>query len=136
MRLQNFHIFLIAVVLVVFSSSGCKDEFPSEQDFSSFLFPDSAVSYGRHVQSLFDARCIRCHNGGHPQTDLDLTSPSYSKLMNYQPRLVISRDSDNSILIQRLAGVISPRMPLNATPITENQFAGMRRWILEGAVNN
>ncbi|MBI2619756.1 MAG: hypothetical protein HYW57_06715 [Ignavibacteriales bacterium] len=126
--------FLVPLILIL--ALGCKDEFPSEQDFSNFLFPDSSVSYGLHVQKLFDARCIRCHNGSHPQTDLDLISPSYNKLMNYQPRLVLTRDPDNSILIQRLAGVITPRMPLNATPITENQLNGMRQWVLEGAVNN
>jgi len=127
---------LLLAMFLFLVSPGCKDEFPTEQDFSGFLFPDSLVSYGRDVQSLFDARCVRCHNGGHPQTDLDLTSPSYSKLMNYQPRLVISGDPDNSILTQRLGGVISPRMPLNGTPITDNQLQGMRRWVLEGAVNN
>lgn len=116
--------------------SGCEDKMPNENDAASIVFPDSVVSFGRDVQQLFNARCTGCHNGSDPQTTLDLTAPSYSNLMNYQPRLVIAFESNNSLLIQRLDGRVSPRMPLIGSAITQNQLAGVKKWIDEGAVNN
>jgi len=52
------------------------------------------------------------------------------------PRLVVSGQSNNSLLIQRLDGRIQPRMPFNLTPLTQNQLDGVKKWIDEGALNN
>ncbi len=133
---RNFPLILLFVSGGFVFVSGCKDELPTEDDAASIVFPDSGVSYGSDLQRLFNARCIGCHTGSNPETTLDLTAPSYGKLMNYQPRLVIAFESGNSLLVQRLDGRVSPRMPLIGSAITQNQLAGVKKWIDEGAVNN
>lgn len=107
-------------------------------DASSIEFPASNVSYSRHVEPLFQQRCTfsGCHSGSSPAQGLNLVAPSYSSLMNHQPRLVVAGESNNSLLIQRLDGRIQPRMPENLDPITQNQLTGIKKWIDEGALNN
>jgi len=117
---------------------GCKDEGPSDPDVSDVVFPASGVSYGQHVDALFQQRCAfsGCHAGANPQRGLDLLAPSYDALRNHLPTLVISGEPENSLLVQMLEGTVQPRMPYNRTPLTANQLTGIRTWISEGALNN
>ena len=129
----------IAVIiagLALFSPS-CKDEI-ADPNVDPVIFPSSNVGYSNHVQALFNQRCAfgGCHGGSNPAAGLDLTTPSFSRLMNHVPRLVVSGVSNNSLLIQRLDGRIGPQMPYNSQPLNPNQLAGIRKWIDEGAQNN
>jgi hypothetical protein len=56
--------------------------------------------------------------------------------MDHRPRLILSGDGANSLLVLRLTGEVGARMPLRLPPLTENQVRGIRRWIDEGAINN
>jgi hypothetical protein len=133
----HVHVSTLLAIMLVWSVGGCKDNNPIS-NLSDIVFPDSAVSYSRHVQPLFQQRCAfsTCHAGSSAAAGLDLTSPSYHNLLNHQPRLVTSGEPDNSLLVQRLEGTVGPRMPLNSLPLTQNQIRGIRRWILEGAAPN
>lgn len=127
--------FLILLVLPGIIA-GCKDEIANpDQDI---VFPESNVSFGRHVDPLFQQRCAfaGCHGGSNPAAGLNLSSPSYSRLINHQPRLIITGESNNSLLVQRIEGRISPRMPLIGGPLNDNQIRGIKKWIDEGALNN
>ncbi len=128
--------YLIVAFCFIGFLSGCKDEIIS--DSSSIVFPDSAISYSKHVEPLFSQRCTfsGCHGRGAPAAGLNLTPPSYSNLMNHQPRLVVAGQSANNLLVQRLDGRVPPQMPLNSTPLTANQLNGIKKWIDEGAQNN
>lgn len=127
---------LIVLILVMLFVS-CKDELTGLDD-SSIVFPATNVSFGRHVEPLFQQRCAvsGCHAGGSPAAGLSLQTPAYSNLMNHQPRLVVAGASSNSLLILRLEGRIQPRMPLSGNPLNQNQLDGMKKWIDEGALNN
>lgn len=106
---------------------------------SNVIFPDSGISYSTHVEALFRQSCAnsQCHGGGDPAAGLNLETPSYRSLMDHHPRLVLSGDGANSLLILRLTGEVGERMPLRMQePLTDNQIAGIRRWIDEGAINN
>lgn len=121
----------IAVLFSVFTI-GCKDQLPNQDDASSIVLPDSNVSFSKDVERVFAARCVSCHAG----TDApDLTPPSYSALVNYQPQLVVAGEGANSLLIQILDGRTGPSMPPNSK-LTDNQINGIKQWINEGAVNN
>ena len=133
---------LTYLLLLIFGSAlliwnSCKDDIVSARN-SSVVFPDSGVSYSKHVEVLFQETCAvsGCHAGGNAGGGLDLTKPSYSKLMDHNPRLVVSTQSSSSLLIQRLNGTFGERMPKNLDPLTENQLKGIKRWIDEGAANN
>jgi len=104
-------------------------------DTTDIVFPKSNVSYTTSVEPLFQRSCsfIGCHGGTDPAMGLDLTTPSYSKLRDHQPTLVVGGEPNNSLLIQRLDGSIPPQMPLFRRPLTENQINGIKTWIAEGA---
>ena len=115
----------------------CKDQV-TDPNTDPIVFPDAGVSYSRHVEALFQQRCALsgCHSSGAAAAGLALTMPSYSSLMNFQPRLVNPGSSSNSLLVQRIDGRLSPRMPFNSQPLTTNQISGIKKWIDEGALNN
>jgi hypothetical protein len=117
--------------------SGCKDENPVDGDSSSsVVFPASGVSYGRHVQPLFNQACAfaGCHDDGPHPSSLRLTS--YDNLMYNSMKVVERGLPEQSVLVWRIEGSVGPRMPLNGRPLNQNQINGIRTWITEGALNN
>ncbi|MFH0989808.1 MAG: hypothetical protein V1799_07320 [bacterium] len=135
-RLDKILLILVSVCSLIFLES-CKDEI-ADPNTDPIVFPENNISYSKHVQPLFQQRCAlpACHSGSNAARDLDLTTPSYSQLLNHQPRLVTSNAAANSLLVQRLEGTIPPRMPLNSTSLNTNQLNGIKKWIQEGALNN
>ena len=115
----------------------CKDQV-TDPNLDPIVFHYAGVSYSKHVEALFQQRCALsgCHSSGAAAAGLALTMPSYNSLMNYQPRLVNPGSSSNSLLVQRIDGRLSPRMPFNSQPLTTNQISGIKKWIDEGALNN
>lgn len=126
--------FVIVGVMVV---SSCEDQILGDGG-ASIIFPDSLVSFSKHVEPLFTQTCTtsRCHGGSAPAKNLSLDPPSYSSVMNHEPRLVITGESSSSLLVQRLDGTFLPVMPPNRDPLTQNQIKGIKKWIDEGARNN
>ena len=98
------------------------------------VFPDSNVSYSRHVQLLFDVGCnfSGCHNGTDRAGTLSLTS--YFDLIN-KPGVVVPGDSARSLLVQ----VVRERQPHTFSIsgiVTDHQARGVAVWVEEGASNN
>jgi hypothetical protein len=122
---------------MMLSLDSCKDQI-ADPNVNPIVFPDSNISYSKQVDPLFQQRCALsgCHGGGSSQAGLDLLSPSYSSLINHQPRLVTSGSSNNSLLVQRIDGRLAPQMPYMSQPLNANQIAGIKKWIDEGAKNN
>ena len=127
-------IYSIALLLII---SSCKDQI-TDPNTNPIVFPDANVSYSKHVEPLFQQRCALsgCHAGSSAQAGLDLFTPSYSSLINHQPRLVNPGASNNSLLVQRIDGRIAPQMPYLSQPMPANQINGFKKWIDEGAKNN
>jgi hypothetical protein len=106
---------------------------------SNVVFPadPDSVSYGRHVQPLFDQTCalVGCHDNGQ-NPDLRVRLTSHNNVV-YSPRLVvIPNNADQSPLVQRIQGTVGVRMPLNRNSLNQNQIDGIRGWIDRGARNN
>lgn len=123
------------LVLLLVAASACKDSITDDGPFD-IVFPDSNISYNGLVQPLFNRACTfsgGCHGGEDPATGLSLES--YQRLTD-RVGIVVPGAPDESVLVLRIQGSITPRMPLNRPALTENQIAGIRRWILEGAINN
>jgi hypothetical protein len=129
-------VFTLVLAQILVALSSCKDTITDPDQPINVVFPDSNVSYSQHVEPLFQQGCAfgQCH-GSNSAGGLNLESPSYSKLLS-RPGLVVSRESNNSLLVQRLDGRLQPRMPLNRTQLTQNQVNGIKKWIDEGAANN
>ena len=123
---------LAAAVLLM----GCEDETSGPgPDSGEILFPESNISYGQHIQPIFNASCAisGCHNSTTRQSDLSLGS--YVEATT-RPGIIVSGDPEASLLVQRIEGRIQPQMPFNRAPLPENQISVIRQWILEGAKNN
>ena len=98
------------------------------------VFPDSNVSYSRHVQPLFDVGCnfSGCHNSGSRAGGLSLAS--YFDLIN-KPGVILPGDSARSLLVQ----IIRERQPHTfsiSSIVTNEQARGVAVWVEEGASNN
>lgn len=128
---------VIAVGIAGAVCASCEDHI-TDLKASDVVFPDSNVSYSRHVDALFQQSCAsaRCHAGSAPGGNLDLERPSYRALIDHVPTLVYPGDGSKSLLVLSLRGQYGKRMPLNLPALTENQIKGIQRWIDEGAVNN
>jgi hypothetical protein len=131
-------LFLILPAAFVLMSS-CEDSI-QDPKAPDIVFPDSIVSYSRHVESLWTQACAMagCHAGQSPAAGLSLERPSYRNLIDYPTLpLVVGRDGTHSVLVMILDGRSSPPMPpRNRPPLTQNQITGVKRWIDEGAQNN
>jgi hypothetical protein len=116
---------------------GCKDKNNPLYDGSpsSVVFPPSNVSYGRHVQPLFNQACTYsgCHDDGPHTSPLKLTS--YSSTVFSIPGVVVPGQPDQSTLILRILGQ-GVRMPPGDYGLNDNQVLGLRAWVSEGAKNN
>jgi len=127
---------LVCIALIALASLySCKDNLTGTGPFD-IVFPDSNISYNSVIQPLFDKGCALaggCHAGDQPAADLGLES--YQRLTD-RVGIVVPGSPDESLLQLRIEGRIEPRMPLFRPALTDNQIQGIRRWILEGAINN
>lgn len=98
-------------------------------------FPDSNVSYIRHMQPFLSLSCATggCHDKSEPAGGIDLTD--YSGLHFSRPNLVVSYKPDESLIMQSIDQTITHRFDIMSR-VTANQRLGVRRWILEGALLN
>jgi len=84
-----------------------------------------------------------CHGSTNNQANLLLTEGnSFNNLVNVQGLLfpqfkrVVPDSSTNSLLIKILKGEVSPKMPLNRTPLSDAVIDSIAAWIDKGAINN
>jgi hypothetical protein len=132
----SFLIFCL-ITFILGELISCKD---TQEPTSEIVFPDSNISFSKHVGPLFQQKCARggCHTGSDPAGSLNLGYPgSYIALTNHNPTLIYNGDGQNSLLMKRLDGRIQPRMPLpGSAQLTQNQIDGVKIWIDEGAQDN
>jgi hypothetical protein len=136
MRLLHLFSFFVFTFFVSSGLMSCKDT----QTGTEIIFPNSNVSYSKHVGPLFQQKCTSspCHGGSAPQpanNPLNLEYPSYITLINHIPTLVIPRDT-NCLLIEHLNGRLLQMPPPYSPQLNQNQINGVKKWIEEGAAEN
>ena len=91
--------------------------------------------FSQDLQPIFDLNCTNgCHQpSGIAPFSLEL-GVSYDSLLS--GGLVVPGNPDSSELIRRLEGTSGQRMPLNATPLPDDQIQMFRQWISAGAPND
>jgi hypothetical protein len=140
MRLLFVSLIVISLAVGLLVQTGCKDKntlTPGESP-STVVFPERGVSYGVHVESLFNQACSlpTCHDDGSHAGGLSLTT--YYNTVFAVPGIVVSKNPQNSILVMKIEGrgPSGDRMPPGQYPLNQNQINGIRTWIAEGAQNN
>jgi hypothetical protein len=96
------------------------------------------VSYAGEIQPIFNSNCAGapCHIGGNAN---GLSLNSYADLMDggNSGDVVLPGNPDGSIIVRRLEGSITPRMPLNGPPyLSSSEIQLIRDWIEQGALDN
>jgi uncharacterized membrane protein len=138
---RYFQIFFILCIsfYISFELSSCKD---TQEPTPEIVFPDSIISYSKHVGPLFQQRCTYgCHSSdtptGYNPSGLNLQYPeSYHALMIARTDLIDPYNDSLSVLAWHLDGRYLLMPPPNRTQLTNNQKIGVKKWINEGALNN
>lgn len=106
--------------------------------WESHAFEESAttrVSFYRQVRPLLQRACSGCHQPARHEGGLVLTS--YQHLMSggeSGPCITVGKP-DESLLVQLISGE-KPEMPRGAEPLPPAAVEVIRRWIMQGAVND
>lgn len=119
----------VCIGLVVFLGSCGGGDITGPEDI---MFPDSNVSYGRHVAPFLAVGCNMsgCHDASRPDNRFtDLTSWISVRSIN-----VINQPGDTNCNLVRVLYGRTLHPILNS--IGENQRSGVKKWVLEGAQNN
>jgi len=132
---------LIFIVFILISS--CSEDNPTEPGNPNVSEPNPTLS---SIQSkVFTTTCALtgCHGNSGTQANLNLTNgQSFTNLVGVTSLLsppskrVVAGDSENSILIKRITGQVSPRMPLNRAKLSDAIIDSIAKWIDNGALNN
>ena len=120
--------------LTRFMPGPVKRFFPSASSASDAAYVGSV--YMRSIHPILDAKCVACHGGSKEQAGLRLDF--YDLLMKggKDGAVIAPRNPDHSLVLQRVT--LSPTdkhfMPAEGrTPLTADEIAILRAWILAGA---
>jgi hypothetical protein len=130
-----FIIILLQIIMLTLFIFSCKDSSNPVSHLDDVVFPDSNISYNRHVQPLFNIGCATadCHEQYTKKGNLDLSS--YSGFRSSTPGVVIPKDTSLSRMVWSIEGRPgSPIMPPYRS-LNMNQVKGIKRWIMEGATD-
>src|SRR5262245_35465691 len=89
--------------------------------------------YAREIRPIFEARCVRCHGPSLQQSQLRLDSRGAALKGGLSGAVIVPGKSQDSLLVQRLLGKLSPRMPFEGPPLEADEIARVRAWIDAGA---
>ncbi len=113
---------------------GCDD---STNNIDDEVIPTSNVSYAKHIQPIFNIKCVNCHGVGVIEAGLDLTTQAGTTA---DPSVVFPGEPNSSKLVWSIEGnpAVQPMPPVGSPyeNLTANQIQGVRTWIAEGALNN
>ena len=96
---------------------------------------DTAVSFHRQVMPLLRIHCVACHKPGKQGGGLDLTT--HRGLVNggQSGSSIRPGEADASPLVQQVCGD-PPEMPKDGLPLLPQEIELLRRWVVEGAVED
>jgi mono/diheme cytochrome c family protein len=89
--------------------------------------------FREQVAPIFEAHCIRCHQGEDAKGDLSVARREDLLQGGESGRVVVPGKPDESLLVEYISGE-SPEMPKGAPSLAAEQVAAIRRWVEEGAV--
>jgi hypothetical protein len=123
---------ILSIIVIVFTLNACSDTIITSPD--QIVFPETNVSYQQQVRPLLELTCAfsGCHDTETAVAGIDVTG--YFQLTS-RAGLIIPGRPDNSLLIQILEGKQGHLLTFQ-NRISDAQKRGVRKWVLEGALNN
>lgn len=130
---------MIVIAVTLFVISGCSDDEsanPISNNDGGGGTPPDTVFYS-DVQPIFSGNCAgsTCHIGAiSPGAGLRLDTRTniLAGSSGGAIAVVISGDGANSELYKRVAGISTPRMPLNSSPLSQASIDKIKKWIDDG----
>jgi len=126
------HILIVSVLLTVLIFISCTDQ-GDDITASENPPPSGNVLSWEDVSPIFQNNCVSCHggNGG-----LFLDTYAHALEGGDLGAVIIPGDADNSLLYQVLNGPSQgiPQMPLDGSPLSNNNKNTIRDWINDGAL--
>ena len=92
------------------------------------------VDFARDVHPILVARCSGCHNGDRGQGGLSVNTRAELLKGGANGPSIAAGNSAGSLLIQRVAGKLLPRMPMSGEPLSSAEIATLSAWVDAGAV--
>ena len=141
--MQNYNLIIFILIMFITLYFGCSENNTTQPPPPTSNLPSGKLSDIQ--QKVFTQTCTvsNCHGSTNNQANLLLTDGNaFSNLVNVQSFLfpqfkrVLPDSSSKSLLIKILKGEVSPRMPLNRTPLDPAVIDSIARWIDRGALNN
>ncbi len=133
--IKKINFLLVVSVTAIIFIAGCDDTI-NQEDLDSKIIPSSNVSFSKHIQPVFDARCSNagCHNSIDRRAGLSLATWADA---TSNSQIIFPGLPDNSKLVWSIEGRSAfPMPPVGYRPLTKNQIDGIKTWIKEGAKNN
>jgi mono/diheme cytochrome c family protein len=103
--------------------------------------PNAPVSYFKKVRPIFQANCQGCHQpakakGGYVMTDFAKLLEGGESVADGE-RAIVPRDPEHSLLIKQVTPQQgTAEMPPKKLPLADQELALIRRWVVEGAVDD
>ncbi len=121
---------LLALLSFTLVTNGCFDLGEEVQESGGNpVDPEEAPTWSDDIAPLFAERCSPCHIS---RSDGGLNLSTYEDATSDE-RIINPGNADNSVLIDRIKGTVTPRMPLGSAPISAEQIQKIEDWIDNGA---
>ena len=98
--------------------------------------PSSDSFYARHIDPIFDAKCLSCHGASKVEGGLRLDSYDHLMRGGKDGRVITTGKPERSLLLERVTLPSSDKhfMPAEGKPpLTAMQIAWIRAWVEQGA---
>ena len=141
------HIYLFLILLLSLIIVSCADSItestPSIDEVNNNNNNNIAPTFSDIQNTIFDQSCAfsGCHANG--AINPNLSGNSHSNIVNKQSStgmfLIKPNDPDNSYLLQKIIGsnvINGNRMPLNSSPLPQENIDALIEWINNGAPND
>ncbi len=90
----------------------------------------AAIDFEKEVKPLLESRCAACHSARNIKSGFNIANArSVRNGGTKHGAAAIPGDSNSSPLLQFVRGEKKPRMPLNATPLREEEIAKLAAWV-------
>ncbi len=92
------------------------------------------ADFATAVHPILASHCAGCHGGEHPQAGLSFDSREAMLKGGRSGPAIVAGDSAGSLMVRRITGAVTPRMPMGGAALSAAEIAAIRQWIDSGAV--
>src|SRR5262245_7949324 len=93
----------------------------------------ASVSFAKDIQPILASSCWNCHGDGVQLSKFDLRTRESALRGGEHGSDIVPGNAEQSRMYRRVAGLETPSMPAQGTPLSAEQIAAVKRWIDQGA---